>query len=161
MNGTTLETIIKSATIVLFVAVGSLWVLFIAILIRPGLLRRVAQKLNRLLPRLVQPEYFVGDIFLWSRHAAGAMLNITKAFDWRVTQWSGFATALLAATLAFVSAVVVEYFKGTPLPNLGKVALLGVAASILVFVLSQRRIRLLKNQFLRIYSLLQWLAEED
>jgi uncharacterized membrane protein len=86
------------------------------------------------------------------------MLNLTKAYDWRVSQWSAFSTALLTATLAFISAVVLEYFKDTLYTNVDlklRVALLGVMASIFVYLMSQKRISLLKEQFLRVCTLLQ------
>jgi zinc transporter ZupT len=107
---------------------------------------------------IIRPEYYIAELLIWSHKAAESMLNLTKAYDWRVSQWSAFSTALITATLAFISAVVLEYFKDTVNTNVElklRVALLGIVASILVYLMSQKRITLLKEQFLRVCTLLQ------
>jgi len=53
---------------------------------------------------------------------------------------------------------VLEYFKDTLYTNVElklRIALLGIMASLLVYLMSQKRISLLKEQFLRVCTLLQ------
>jgi hypothetical protein len=133
--------------------------LFLLIVLWPQAIRSFARMFRKSpFAGIIRPEYYIAELLIWSHKAAESMLNLTKAYDWRVSQWSAFSTALITATLAFISAVVLEYFKDTVNTNVElklRVALLGIVASILVYLMSQKRITLLKEQFLRVCTLLQ------
>ena len=64
--------------------------------------------------RLYTPQEFtLMEILLWSEDAPTSVSQIQKSFDWAISQWSGFSTAVLVATLGFLSAAVMEFLKGT------------------------------------------------
>jgi hypothetical protein len=142
------------------IALGLAAILFFVAIFLPQFQRRLGRVLERIgLGRVVLLDPSVWQVLLWSLKSAEAMLQVTKAYDWRVSQWTGFATGVMTATLAFVSAIVIEYFKDTikvGVPLL-KIATLGVLASCLVYLMAQRRVTLLKNQFLETYGAVVWL----
>ena len=149
----------QNSILTITILLGAAWFLFLLIVFWPRAIRTFA-RLFRKSPfaKLIRPEYYLADLLIWSHKAAEAMLNLTKAYDWRVSQWSAFSTALITATLAFISAVVLEYFKDTLYTNVElklRIALLGIMASLLVYLMSQKRISPLKEQFLRVCTLLQ------
>jgi len=149
----------RNSVLTITILLGVAWLFFLLIVFWPWAIRKFARMLRKsFFARIISPEYYLADLLIWSHKAAESMLNLTKAYDWRVSQWSAFSTALLTATLAFISAVVLEYFKDTLYTNVDlklRVALLGVMASIFVYLMSQKRISLLKEQFLRVCTLLQ------
>lgn len=149
----------RNSILTITILLGVAWLFFLLIVFWPWAIRKFARTLRKSpFARIISPEYYLADLLIWSHKAAESTLNLTKAYDWRVSQWSAFSTALLTATLAFISAVVLEYFKDTLYTNVDlklRVALLGVMASILVYLMSQKRISLLKEQFLRVCTLLQ------
>ena len=155
-----LNKIVNGLTAVLVLAVVGFWLS----VFYPRLNRLIARALRwtglASLPRL---EHSYDELLLWSRKSADAMLQLVKAYDWRVLQWSGFCTGVLTATLAFISAVVLEYFKNTIVIDLKFklwLTLLGAMASFLVYLICQRRISVIKNQFLALYTLLRQTSGE-
>lgn len=99
----------------------------------------------------------IRDIFLWARQFSMSNPQLQKAFDWHIAQWSGVATAVLAATLAFVSSVVIEKIKNPRLVFTGAEVLLiglGVASSLGVFAFAHYKIVSLRRRFLRLHSIL-------
>ena len=150
--------ILNNGPFILAIALVGAWLLFLMTIIWPSLTIHLAKAVRKVFGLRNRPQLSVTDFLLWSRHITEAMLAITKTYDWRVSQWSGFATAVLTATLAFISAVVVEYLKDSIYTNVKiklQVAVLGILASVLVYLTSHRRITLIKNEFLRIYTGLQ------
>lgn len=160
MNPDIMKNIVTGISVVL--ALASLG--FLLIVFRPGAIRWIARGISTTwLARIVHLEHSADEIELWSLKSADAMLQLVKAYDWRVLQWSGFSTGVLTATLAFISAVVVEYFKNTIVIELRFklwLTLLGALASFLVYLISQRRITVIKNQFLALYTLLRQTSGE-
>jgi hypothetical protein len=102
-------------------------------------------------------EYSDRDILMWSQALDNSIEPITKTYEWRIAQWSGFGNTVLTATLAFASTVALAFFqdliKMEHSPTLWSV-IVGVAASLLAYGISQRRINRLKTEFIHLYNLL-------
>ena len=152
----------KAIVIILTITLSLATLLFFLSVTSSGFSRALSRSIRRTwLAGLVRPELSIWDILLWSRKTADAMLQITKAYDWRVQQWSGLATGVLTASLAFISAVVLEYFKNSITIDARLklwFTLLGVWASFLVYLAAQRRITFLRKHFTGLYTLLRRLA---
>jgi hypothetical protein len=77
----------------------------------------------------------VGNILTWVRDISTSSSQLQKRYDWEIAQWSSFATAVLSATLGFISAAVIETLKKpdvfTPGGKLPVVAI-GIVASLLL-----------------------------
>jgi hypothetical protein len=101
------------------------------------------------------------DLFVWSRDLTTSASQIQKSYDWQIAQWSSFGTAVLTATLGFISAIVLEVWKGTQLAE-GKdkyiVIALGLISSLALYAVCQLRIKILRARFVRLYSALVLLS---
>lgn len=102
----------------------------------------------------------VGMIINWARNLDSAIDQITKAYEWRIAQWSGFGGAILTSLLGFVSAVAVSSFKDNFLQlswwRIVAVSL-GLLASIVSYFFSQQMISRIREEYLQLYNLLQLL----
>ena len=95
-------------------------------------------------------------VFSWARALDEAGDQIAKVYEWRIAQWSAFASAVLAAVLGFVSAVVVESVKeGIHLTGWKLTAVItGLVALILSYCISLQMIERIREEYLQLYSLL-------
>jgi hypothetical protein len=112
--------------------------------------------------QLRNPPIRVIDLLLWSQEPATSVGQIQKAYDWHIAQWSAFGTAVLTAILGFISAVILEVWKGTKIAvprDIYIVTALGIISSIALYAFSQYRIQRLRTQFLRLYSALALLNQ--
>jgi hypothetical protein len=97
------------------------------------------------------------DILRWSQHVETSAAQIQKSYDWKITQWSGLGSAILTATLGFVSAVVVEVLKGTKVLTKADFVLIvvtGAAALLAAYAFTHFQVSALNTEFLRLYNLL-------
>jgi len=98
-----------------------------------------------------------GEIALWSKDHATSSAQVQKLYDWHIAQWSGFGTAVLTATVGFISAVGLETLKTPTIwDKRGTTALvaIGLASSIVLYALTQLRIQRLREVFRDLYSLM-------
>jgi len=94
---------------------------------------------------------------LWSKDHATSSAQVQKLYDWHIAQWSGFGTAVLTATVGFISAVGLETLKTPTIwDKRGTTALvaIGLASSIVLYALTQLRIQRLREVFRDLYSLM-------
>ena len=97
-----------------------------------------------------------GDVLIWSEDLSTSTSQIQKLYDWRISQWTGLGTAVLTATLGFISAAIIEIIKDPKIYNrlLVSVVGLGVAISVAIYGLCQRRVVSLRREFMAFYALL-------
>ena len=102
----------------------------------------------------------VSELMLWADEFEVSIVQIRAIYEWRIEQWSSFGKAVLTATLAFVSAVVIAALKGEI--DLSKssgflIVCDGILVSIAAFLFCQRKISLLRQEFQAIFNLLSML----
>jgi hypothetical protein len=112
-----------------------------------------------------RPRYpiTVGMIVNWARNLDSAIDQITKAYEWRIGQWSGFGGAILTSILGFVSAVAVSSFKDNFLPLSWwriVVVIVGLLAAIVSYFIAQQMISRIREEYLQLYGLLQLLRSK-
>ena len=110
---------------------------------------------------LRNPPVRVIDLLVWSQELATSAGQMQKAYEWQIAQWSAFGTAVLAATLGFISAAILEVWKGTQIGGARGIYIviaLGVISSVALYAVCQYRIQMLRAQFLRLYSALVLLS---
>jgi hypothetical protein len=109
---------------------------------------------RRIAEGLTPPQFTFDDLLDWADEIETSAEQLQKGYDWRIAQWSAFASAVLTAMLAFLSACVVELFKGTMLwRHVAAIMMGGTAASIGLYLVSQVRIAKLRKEFLDQYTL--------
>jgi hypothetical protein len=99
----------------------------------------------------------IRTIVRWGRSVDAAIAQITKAYEWRIQQWTSCGTAILTAALGFISAVAVSSFKEELRMNswiVASIVSLALLASLCSYAICQQRITRLKDEYLRLYSLL-------
>ena len=97
------------------------------------------------------------DILLWSRDVPTAATQLQKSYDWTITQWSGFATAVLVAVLGFLSTVVAEFLKGTYVVwrrQFFPLIIVGVSSLLAAYSFANLKVSMLNDEFVGLYSLL-------
>lgn len=103
-------------------------------------------------------QFSVGTILLWSRNVEASMEQVKRNYEWQIDQWAGFAKVILAASLAFVSAVAASLLKGEVKdvePVMVAIISLGLVCSLLAYAICQSRVSRLRIEFLSIYNLLE------
>jgi len=102
-------------------------------------------------------ELSLRDILTWAENIDSAIERITKSYEWRINQWSGFGNAILTSILAFISTVAVAFFKQEIKMEQRTtliIVLIGVGASIASYAFCQKTITRLKGEFLSLYNIL-------
>lgn len=103
------------------------------------------------------PNVSVGDLLRWSQKTSEAMTQVKTMYDWRISQWSTFSTALMTATLAFLSAALIGFLKGEiKLSNHSHVTIIfcGASSSLALYAFCHRSIASLRREFTEIYRIL-------
>jgi len=103
---------------------------------------------------LASPLFEFDDVLDWAEEISTSANQLQKAYDWEINQWSTFGNAILAATLAFISACTLEIMKQTlKSSHVAAIMIAGVVTSIALYVTCRVRIAKLRNEFLLLYTL--------
>jgi hypothetical protein len=111
--------------------------------------------------RVINVPIRVIDLFILSKNLSTSAAQIQKSYDWQITQWSGFGTAVLTATLGFISAAGLDIWKGAQLPhesNTYTVIGIGIVSSLALYALCQYRVARLRARFSVLYGALALLS---
>jgi len=102
----------------------------------------------------------VSELLLWAEELGVSLEQLKATYEWQIDQWSSFSKAVLTATLAFVSAVVIAVLKQeiefTKINGI-LIVLAGILVSTAIYLFAQRTISRLRQEFLALLNILSLL----
>lgn len=105
-------------------------------------------------------EITIGTLFLWSDDPKLALEQVSRGFEWRISQWQSFGKAVLVALLGFVSAILISLLKEEmDFQNSEAVfiVILGVVFTITVYGFTQLTITRIRSEFMAIVRIIMLL----